>query len=101
MGNTFFVFTILSLIRSIPAYMHMQLSFIELLPRFASIIASITLYAALLFFGVKNRIPAILSGSPEKETPEQALRLLKDELDLGNITDEEYAAQRSKIINEL
>lgn len=96
-----FVFAILSIIRSIPAYMHRQFSFIELLPRFASIIATITLYAALLFFGLKNRIPVILSGSPEKANPEQALRLLNDELVLGNITDEEYAAQRSRIINEL
>ncbi len=74
----------------------------------ASIIASITLNVALLLFGLKNRIPAIISVSPEKEkknaekmTPEQSLRLLNDKLELGMITEEEYKAQRTEIINNL
>ncbi len=73
-----------------------------------SIIASVTFNIALLLFGLKNRIPAILAVSPEKEkknaekmTPEQSLRLLKDKLDLGMITEEEYKAQRTEIINNL
>lgn len=72
------------------------------------IIASVTFNIALLLFGLKNRIPAILAVSPEKEkknaekmTPEQSLRLLKDKLDLGMITEEEYQAQRADIINKL
>ena len=74
----------------------------------ASIIASITLNIALLLFGLKNRIPAILTVSPEKEkknaekmSPEQALRLLNDKLELGMITKEEYQSQRAEIINNL
>lgn len=73
-----------------------------------SIIASVTFNIALLLFGLKNRIPAILAVSPEKEkknaekmTPEQSLRLLKDKLDLGMITEEEYQAQRADIISKL
>jgi hypothetical protein len=73
-----------------------------------SIIASITFYVALLLLGLKNRIPAILAVSLEKEkknaekmTPEQSLRLLNDKLELGMITEEEYKAQRTEIINNL
>lgn len=73
-----------------------------------SIIASVTFNIALLLFGLKNRIPAILAVSPEKEkknaekmTPEQSLRLLNDKLELGMITEEEYKAQRTEIINNL
>ena len=73
-----------------------------------SIIASVTFNIALLLFGLKNRIPAIISVSPEKEkknaekmTPEQSLRLLKDKLDLGMITEEEYQSQRAEIIAKL
>lgn len=73
-----------------------------------SIIASITFYVALLLLGLKNRIPAILAVSPEKEkknaekmSPEQALRLLNDKLELGMITKEEYQSQRAEIINNL
>ena len=33
--------------------------------------------------------------------PEQALKLLKDKLDLGMITEEEYQAQRAEIISKL
>ena len=72
------------------------------------IIASVTFNIALLLFGLKNRIPAILAVSPEKEkknaekmTPEQSLRLLNDKLELGMITEEEYKAQRTEIINNL
>jgi uncharacterized membrane protein len=74
----------------------------------ASIIASSALYVALLIFGLKNRIPTILSVSPEEEkknaektTPEQALKILKDKFELGMITEEEYQAQRAEIISKL
>ena len=72
------------------------------------IAGTIALYIALLLFGLKNRIPAIVSTSPEKEkkkaenlTPEQALRMLKDKLNFGMITEEEYQAQRADIISKL
>ena len=72
------------------------------------IIGTAALYIALLLFGLNNRIPALVSLSPEKErqktekmTPEQSLRFLKDKLDLGMITEEEYQAQRAEIISKL
>lgn len=74
--------------------------------RFSNLLGTITFYIALLLFGLNNRIPALLSTSPEKEPsgkadPEQALRLLKDKLDFGMITEEEYQAQRAEIISKL
>lgn len=73
-----------------------------------SIIGSTLLYISLLLFGVKNKIPSIIALSPEKEraraekmNPEQALKLLKDKLDFGMITEEEYQAQRAEIISKL
>lgn len=74
--------------------------------RSSYIIGTITFYIALLLFDLNNRIPALLSMSPEKESsgktdPEQALRLLKDKLDFGMITEEEYQAQRAEIISKL
>lgn len=82
--------------------------FLYILTSPASIIASSTLYVALLIFGVKNRIPNILSASPEEEkknsekmSPEQVLKTLKDKFELGMITEEEYQTQRTEIINKL
>lgn len=74
--------------------------------RSSYIIGTTTFYIALLLFGLKNRIPALLSTSPKKEPsgkadPEQALMLLKDKLDFGMITEEEYQAQRAEIIRKL
>jgi hypothetical protein len=72
------------------------------------IIGAITLYTALLLFGLKNRVPTIIKVSPEKEkkhaerlSPEQSLRLLQEKLDLDMITEEEYQAQRAEIISKL
>ena len=69
------------------------------------IIGTAALYIALLLFGLNNRIPALVYLSPkkkkEKMTPEQSLRLLKDKLDFGMITEEEYQAQRAEIISKL
>lgn len=71
-----------------------------------SIIGSISFYVALLLFATKNRIPAIIAVSAKKKNaesinPEQALRVLKDKLDFGMITEEEYQAQRAEIISKL
>lgn len=70
------------------------------------IIGDISFYVALLLFALKNKIPAIISVSAKKESlesmnPKQALRVLKDKLDLGMITEEEYQAQRTEIISKL
>ena len=71
-------------------------------------IASVTFNVALLLFGLKNRMPSVFSITSEKEkkkagklSPEQSLKLLKEELDLGMITEEEYQSQRSEIISKL
>lgn len=71
-------------------------------------IGFISLFIALLLFVLNNKILPILTVSPEKEkknakkmNPEQALRLLKDKLDLGMITEEEYQTQRAEIISKL
>lgn len=73
-----------------------------------STIGSTLLYISLLLFSVKNRIPSIIVLSPEKEKsrvekmdPEQALKLLKDKLELGMITEEEYQEQRADVISKL
>ena len=65
-------------------------------------------FLRMILFGLNNRIPALVSLSPEKErqktekmTPKQSLRFLKYKLDLGMITEEEYQAQRAEIISKL
>lgn len=104
------VLNLLSLIRTfnIFSYYIREGMFLYIFTVLASIIASSALYVALLIFGLKNRIPTILSVSPEEEkknaekmTPEQALKILKDKFELGMITEEEYQTQRAEIISKL
>lgn len=69
-------------------------------------IGKISLYTALLLFSFKNKIPSILSLQKEKARfkkmePEQSLKLLKDKLELGTISEEEYQLQRAEIISKL
>jgi uncharacterized membrane protein len=99
--------SIIDLFQSIERYFEDEL-YLFLFTWSIGILGTIALYVSLLLFGLKNRIPAIISVSPEKEkknaekmTPEQSLRLLKEKLDLGMITEEEYKAQRTEIINNL
>ncbi len=72
------------------------------------IAGSVALYVALLVFGLNNRLPALIAASPKKIkvntgklSPESSLEFLKDKLDLGMITEEEYQEQRAKIISNL
>ena len=71
----------------------------------SGIIGSISFYVALLLFAVNNRISSIIISTKRKSVEslnhEQALRILKDKLDFGMITEEEYQAQRSEIISKL
>lgn len=88
----------LSLLR----YSYMKLSLSMLL----RIIGYVSFYVALLLFVTNNWIPAIIAVSEKKNdsesiNPEQALRALKDKLDFGMITEEEYQAQRAEIISKL
>lgn len=73
-----------------------------------AVVGGCALYCAILIFGLKNDMPAVrfssakFSGAKAKEmTPEMALTVLKDKLELGIITEEEYKAQRAQIIEKL
>lgn len=99
--------SIINLFQAISWYLEKEL-YLYLFTWPISILGTITFYVSLLLFGLKKTIPAILSVSSEKEntnvekmSPEQALRLLKDKLDLGMISEEEYQTQRAEIISKL
>lgn len=68
-----------------------------------AIIGSVALYIALLLFCLNNKMPVAIKKekNTEKMTPEQSLRYLKEKLELGLITEEEYQAQRAEIISKL
>ena len=70
--------------------------FLYLFTKPMATIGFVSLFIALLLFVLNNKILPILTVSPE-----QALRLLKDKLDLGMITEEEYQAKRKEIISNL
>ena len=99
--------SVISIINAMVWYIEEEM-YLYLFTNPMGIIGTAALYIALLLFGLNNRIPALVSLSPEKErqktekmTPEQSLRFLKDKLDLGMITEEEYQAQRADIIRKL
>ena len=99
--------SVISIFNSMDRYIEDEM-YLYLFTNPMGIIGTAALYIALLLFGLNNRIPALVSLSPEKErqktekmTPEQSLRFLKDKLDLGMITEEEYQAQRAEIISKL
>lgn len=99
--------SIINLFNLIERYINKEL-YLYLFTRPIGIVGSILFYVSILLFGLKNRIPSIIATSPEKEkknaetmSPEQSLRLLKDKLELGMITQEEYQAQRAEIISKL
>ena len=64
----------------------------------ADMIGIVTLLIALLFYIKENNINHIFY---EKLSPEQRLADLKERLDLGAITEEEYKSQRADIISKL
>ena len=66
-------------------------------------IGQVSLYSAMLLFGLYNRLPVKdLPVATANDIPaEQALRMLKDEYDAGMISEEEYFAKRKEIINNL
>ncbi len=93
---------------SIMDYYFDSKSYLYLLTTPMSIIGTAALYIALLLFGVNNRIPVLVPMSPEKErqkvekmSPDQSLRFLRDKLELGMITEEEYQVQRAEILSKL
>jgi uncharacterized membrane protein len=67
-------------------------------------IGMITFYVALLLFGIKNNIPAIIktyAKKKENDDPAEKLKVLKESFELGVITEEEYNAKRKEIISKL
>ena len=73
---------------------------LNLFSAFLGFIGSSALYVALLIFASKNNIPSV-EVNTEKMNPEQELKLLQCKYDLNIITEEEYQAQRAKIISKL
>ena len=79
------------------------------------VIGSVLYYVALAVYALNNRVPTLVmasakdvatqvkdSFSAQKElSPEQELKVLKDKLELGIITEEEYKEKRAEIINKL
>lgn len=66
-----------------------------------SIMAFILLNLALLLFSTKNVISRVTFIPVEKMKAEKALKTIKDMLETGEITEEEYQAKREKIIKKL
>lgn len=87
--------SIIAMFSNIGYYLRSELYF-YLITYACSVLETILFYLSLFLFAMNNRIPAILTLSPE-----QTLRLLKDKLDFGMITEEEYQAQRADIISKL
>jgi len=66
----------------------------------------ISMYTALLIFCLKNKTPAVLLFKEEKAKTkstnyEEELKHLRDKLEFGMITEEEYQVQRADIISKL
>jgi len=100
-------YSIINLFNSIEWYIEAK-AYLYLFTWSVGIVGSVLFYVAILLFGLNNRIPSIIAISPGKEkknaekmSPEKSLRLLKDKLELGMITEEEYQAQRAEIISKL
>lgn len=82
---------------------------------FVEIFSKIFLYISLGLFCIKHKMPVLSSNLPPKAqesestspkndisvSPEQALTVLKNKLDLNMITEEEYNMQRAEIISKL
>lgn len=71
-------------------------------------LSAIAFNVALLLFGLKNRIPAVLSKSAERDkiramitNPYKYLRILNDEYELGIISERAYQARRAEFVDSL
>ena len=89
-------------------YGSMEFVYVNITIELVCLVGGISLYVALLMFGLRGGVSAFIPASNlkekvvvEKMSPEQALKLLKDKLDLEMITEEEYKAQRAEIISKL
>lgn len=71
-----------------------------------SVVGDIVFYISLWLFWIKNKKPEVREYSfvrkmSSKNDSEQSLRTLKEKLELGTITEEEYREQRAEIISKL
>lgn len=101
------VFSIIGIFLNIGYYLSNEL-YITLITSLCGILGTISFCISLFLFAMNNRIPTLLTFSsehenknPEKMSPEQSLKLIKDKLDCGIISEEEYQAQRADIISKL
>lgn len=96
----------INLIRSIGFYVDGYYLYMITSPLY--IVSMTFLYIALLTFAVKCKLSSIRARSPQKEiektvcfTPEQALRILKQNFESGIISQEEYELQKAEILKNL
>ena len=67
-------------------------------------VGNIIFYVSLGIFALKAKIPALIVRKDRELkglSAEQALYLIKEKLENGLITEDEYARKRAKIINKL
>ena len=79
------------------AYPHLFLIALDLLK------SILQMDIAMLLFALKNSM-SLMTENPKinnKMSPEQSLLFLKEQLELGMITEEDYQAQRNDIISKL
>lgn len=97
------VLSIISMFSNIGYYLSNEL-YITLIYSLCGILGTISFYISLFLFAMNNRIPTLLelkNVNPKKMSPEQSLKLIKERLDCGIISEEEYQAQRADIISKL
>ena len=99
------VLTLISIFSMIDYYIEEE-QYLYIVTSLLRIIGSILFYIAFCVFALKNKIPSIIKLSRTKEKgekvdSEQELKLLRNKLELGMITEEEYQAQRAEIIKNL
>ena len=65
-----------------------------------SLSGDIPFFVALLLLGLGNKLPSIILLK-NVHNPTQTLEILKEKMELGMITEEEYQKERAEIINKL
>lgn len=78
--------------------------YLYLLTDSLSIVGWSLFYIAFLLFSIRNRIPSIIMAKKKTNgaiNPERELKILKDKLELGVITEDEYRNERAYIISKL
>ncbi len=71
-----------------------------------SMIANILLYIAILLFGINNNIPELINVKKKSKKinnmpPEELLKILKEQYELGKLTEQEYQAGKADVVSRL